>query len=118
MSYLLGQGRGHVSHVDVERFVAAVTKVKEIHEAFEKADISHLGPDMYEAFEKGYQAGLAKQKPKWIDVLEQCPEHEVDVLVKTDHGEILVAGIFNDRWQGAESEDDLRRPVVTWMPLP
>ena len=101
---------------DVRTFVEAIQKMKDIQEAFDKADLFHLGPDAFEIFSEGYKAG--QQKPKWIDVLERCPEHEVDVLVKTDRSEILVAGIFNDRWQGADSEDDLRCPVIAWMPLP
>jgi hypothetical protein len=89
---------------------------KEIRIAFDIADLYHLGPDAFEIFETGYKAG--QNKPKWIDVNDRCPDHEVDVLVKTDRSEILVAGIFNDRWMGAESEADLHRLVLYWMPLP
>ena len=102
---------------DVRTFVKAIGKMKDLQKAFDEADVAYLGPDSFEIFAKGYNAG--QNKPKWIDVNDRCPDHEVDVLVKTDCGEIFVAGIFDDRWRDANPEKEVfGRSVLYWMPLP
>lgn len=77
-----------------------------------------------QAYEDGYEAGLADGKPKWIPVAVKMPppctydQHETGwVLVLSPGGCIDIANYcgYTGMWHG---EFEVYDNVIAWMPLP
>jgi hypothetical protein len=58
---------------------------------------------------------------EWIDVDEEMPEQEIDVLVcGIRFGAVYfdIAGFFHGSWQSLVTEKDCLFDVTHWQPLP